>query len=353
MYLYQTSKKNCIHLTIESSKPRNARSKRALEQKAPHLTENPKKTLFLRYTTCSQITQLALGDLLSMKRPLVVRFGKKNPIHPFEDASSFEFFSEKNDASLIIYGSHSKKRPHCLTLVRCFDHHILDMLELYIDPDTFRTLNQFKNRKCAVGLKPLICFSGTAFESPTATPFTLAKSLFLDLFRASDVQNVDAAGLQYIISISVGDEVEGQPPPKIHFRAYLIKTRKSGQKVPRVEVEEMGPRLDLRIGRSREADESIMKEALKKPKHLEVSNVFSGRGGLLLTSDFQPKQKKNIETDLIGDKVGRIHMGRQDLGTLQTRKMKGLKRSRDFEDDEMLLDANDLQNGVTEKRSKP
>lgn len=218
-----------------------------------------------------------------MKRPLVVKFNKKNEIHPFEDPSSFEFFSEKNDASLIVYGSNSKKRPHCLTLVRCFEYKVLDMLELYIDPDTFRTLNQFKNRKCAVGLKPLINFSGTPFESPVATPYTLAKSLLLDLFRGSDVQNVDVAGLQYIISISVGDEIEGQPPPKIHFRAYLIKTRRSGQKVPRVEIEEMGPRLDFRVGRSREADESVMKEALKRPKHLEVRRPIFHR--IFLTTD--------------------------------------------------------------------
>ena len=36
----------------------------------------------------------------------------------------------------------------------------------------------------------------------------------------------------------------------------------------------------------------------------------------------------------MGDKVGRIHMGKQDLNQLQTRKMKGLKRSRDVVDDE-------------------
>ena len=39
---------------------------------------------------------------------------------------------------------------------------------------------------------------------------------------------------------------------------------------PRVEVEEMGPRIDFRVGRVKEADEAVMKEALKKPKQLEV-----------------------------------------------------------------------------------
>ena len=50
--------------------------------------------------------------------------------------------------------------------------------------------------------------------------------------------------------------------------------------------------------------------------------------------------KKNINTDIVGDKVGRIHLGRQDLSDLQTRKMKGLKRGRDAEvDGDMEIDA--------------
>ena len=76
-----------------------------------------------------------------------------------------EFFSVRNDASLFIFGSHSKKRPHnlvlgmcfhslehltliswrtscykskitshiCSLIGRCFDGHILDMIELGID----------------------------------------------------------------------------------------------------------------------------------------------------------------------------------------------------------------------------
>jgi len=59
-----------------------------------------------------------------------------------------------------------------------------------------------------------------------------------------------------------------------------------------------------------------MKEALKRAK----------------TSQERPK--KNISTDIVGDKIGRIHLGKQDLKELQTRKMKGLKRSRDVADEE-------------------
>ena len=62
----------------------------------------------------------------------------------------------------------------------------------------------------------------------------------------------------------------------------------------------------------------------------------------------------------MGDKVGRIYLGRQDLNELQTRKMKGLKRGRDTDveeeagkdEDEISEDEHDLDNGVELKRSR-
>ncbi|KAK3670559.1 rRNA-binding ribosome biosynthesis protein rpf2 [Recurvomyces mirabilis] len=317
-------------LPLRQIKPKNARTKRYLDNKAPQQTENPRTTLFLKYTTCSEILQLLLTDLYALKRPLAVKFGKKNDIHPFEDPSSLEFFSEKNDASLMVFASHSKKRPHCLTFIRFFGFKVLDMIELSVIPETMRTLSQFKNEKTAQGLKPLLSFSGSGFESPTPNAYTLAKSVLLDMFKGPDVAEVDVEGLQYMIHFSV-DEEDGDDAvskPQIHMRSYLIRTKKSvpASNLPRVEVEEMGPRVDFRVGRIQEADPEMLKEAMRKPKGMD------------------PKTKKNIETDIIGDKVGRIHLGKQDLGNLQTRKMKGLKRSRDVVDG----DGDDEVMGVAE-----
>ena len=231
-------------------------------------------------------------------------------------AVALEFFSEKNDTSLIVLALHQKKRPHCLTFVRTFNHHVLDMLELHVVPTTFRQLQEFKNTKFSTGMKPMIAFHGTVFESPVQTKYTLAKSLFLDFFRGPAASTVDVEGLQYIISISAGEEVEGQTAPQIHFRVYMIKTKKSGQKLPRVEVEEMGPRIDFTLGREQFAEEAMWKDAMKKPKGTE------------------PRTKKNIETDIMGDKVAKIHVGKQDFSALQTRKMKGLKRDRSVPNNE-------------------
>lgn len=209
------------------------------------------------------------------------------------------------------------------------------MVELYLDPESFRTLAQFKNKKCAVGLKPMLLFAGTPFESPVSNEYTLLKSFFTDFFKGEPADKVDVEGLQYIVSISARDTVDGEEvKPSVHLRVYLIKTKRSGQKLPRVEVEEMGPRMDFRVGRVKEADESVMKEALKRAKGT------------------QERPKKNISTDIVGDKIGRIHLGRQDLKELQTRKMKGLKRSRDIADSEDEMEEDEINEEEPAKKTR-
>lgn len=281
----------------------------ARESKA---VENPRTCLVLRGGNCSQTVQDALNDLHAMHQPRVKKFTKKNPIHPFEDATSLEFFSEKNDASMLLFGSSQKKRPHAMTFIRTFGYKVLDMLELHLDPDSFRAMALFKNKKFSVGLRPMLLFAGTAFESPVANEYTLAKSIFTDFFKGEPSDKIDVEGLQYIVSFTAEEEssASSDVKPAIHMRVYLIRTKRSGQKLPRVEVDEIGPRMDFRVGRMREADQAMLKEAMKTPRGLEE------------------RTKKNVTTDTMGDKIGRVHLGKQDLSGLQTRKMKGLKRSR-------------------------
>ncbi|KAF2463025.1 Brix-domain-containing protein [Lindgomyces ingoldianus] len=310
---------------LRQAKPKNARAKRALDKRAPQEHENPKMTLFVPGNKTTNISKLAVKDLAVLKKPLCMKFTQKNEIHPFEDPSSLEFFANKNDTSILVLSLHSKKRPHCLTFVRTFDYRILDMLELYIVPETFREMQQFKNKKAAEGLKPMIAFHGAVFENPNETKYTLAKSLLLDFFRGQEATGVDVEGLQYLISVSAEEEDASRPAPQIHIRVYRILTKRSGQKLPRIEVEETGPRIDFRLGRERFAEPNMMKDALRKPKGTE------------------PKTKKNIDTDIMGDKVGKIHVGKQDFSALQTRKMKGLKRGRGASDDEEGTVVDDLQ----------
>ncbi|KAK9480622.1 Brix domain-containing protein [Lipomyces japonicus] len=296
-------------------KPRNARSKRAQEHRAPKIVENTKRALVLRGSTCNALVSDAMADLASFKQPDVKKFQKRNEIHPFEDASSLEFFASKNDASLILFGSSSKKRPNTITFVRTFDYQLLDMFELQILD--YKKLQDFKKLTINIGMKPMFSFVGPIFDSHPH--YQQVKSTLIDTFRGEQISMLDLAGLQYIISVTAGGDGnvsvysgDTSQNPDIQFRVYRIKTyrSKTQNKVPRVELEEIGPRFDFKLGRIREANADLLKQAMRIPKEL------------------QPKTKKNVDTDIMGDKVATIHMGKQDLMKIQTRKMKGLKKRR-------------------------
>lgn len=317
------------HTMIRTVKPKNARSKRALVKKEAKLIENTKSALFVPGSTGNKFLHDAMCDLMALKKPFIKRFTKKNAIRPFENTTELEFFSEKNDCALMVLSSHNKKRPNTLIFSRFFNHKLYDMIELSIQ-DNYKLISSFKKLTFTVGLKPMFSFNGPAFESHPI--YMQIKSLFLDFYRGEETDLQDVAGLQHIISISVGD-LEGNDSdlknlPLVHFRVYKLKTYKSGQKLPRVELEEIGPRFDFKIGRRVGATTEMEKEAFRKPKQLEAKTV------------------KNISTDSMGDKVAQIHMGKQDLAKLQTRKMKGLKERydqvSDDEEDQGELDEDDI-----------
>lgn len=161
-----------------------------------------------------------------------------------------------------------------------------------------------------IGMKPMILFAGSIWEDATSRTYAMVKSVILDMFKGEETDKIDVEGLQYLMMVGAEEPAEAGLSPVIHLRWYKIRTRRSGHKLPRVELDEVGPKFDFRIGRVREADPDVMKEAMKQGKR----------------PNEEGKTKKNITMDSIGDKVGRVHLGKQDLSNLQTRKMKGLKR---------------------------
>ncbi len=215
-----------------------------------------------------------------------------------------------------MWGSSSKKRPNAITILRIFDKRVLEMVELLLLPTPEGEAGEGGVKKLQVGveMKPMILFAGSVWgdtsDSEMVQTYSTVKSLLLDIFSGEEVRSIDVEGLQYLLMIAAGEPENGQNP-NVHLRWYKVKTRKSGQKLPRVELDEVGPKFDFKVGRKKEADAGVMKEAMKRGK----------RGD----EDFKSKQK-NVGMDTMGDKIGRVHLSRQDLGQLQTRKMKGLKR---------------------------
>lgn len=186
-------------------------------------------------------------------------------------------------------------------------------------------------------------FASELFD--THPRYVQLKSLLMDLFNGEVVESICLPGLEHVISVTVapspshqtatvvlGGSQQDDPTylPKVHVRMYTVKLTPSGTRVPRVELTEMGPSLDLSLRRWREADPDMWKAAMKRPK-VKQQDVEKGLGN----------RKKNVEVDEMGDLRGRVHIGKQDLSKLQTRKMKGLKSQLEGDSNDEARDSGD------------
>lgn len=285
-------------------KPRNARSKRALEKREPKNIENTKQCLYFVGKKAAQEMRQCHKDLYSLRKHNSLYMGRKHTLAPFEDILPIERLAEKHDASLFCYVARTKKHPNNMVIGRMFNHHLLDMIEL--DVSDYRGLAHFRTPKVSEGTKPCLAFSGVAFEDdPT---LGVLKNLLLDLFRGVEATAVRLQGFEMLLQFVALDSAT------VVMRGYRILLKKSGVRTPRIELETMGPALTLSVKRSHLASDDLMKRACRTPKQLKANRV------------------KNISKDVFGSRLGRVHMTSQDLGGLQTRKMKALKKGKKKEE---------------------
>ncbi|XP_028042108.1 ribosome production factor 2 homolog [Bombyx mandarina] len=280
-------------------KPTTRKGKKVLLSKEPKPIEGPKQSIFLQGRNPSERTRKLLKDIYDLKKPDAAYLSRKNDFVPFEDSSLIEKLCYKKEAALFGVGSHSKKRPHNIVLGRTFDYGILDMIEL--GAEEYKAMSEFHNIKVLAGSKPCLLFNGPAWE--LNQDLKRLKSLFSDFFHREKVETIRLQGLEHVLSFTATDD------GLIYFRSYRISLKKSGQRTPRVELEEIGPSIDFKLRRTKLASDDLYKEACKIPREMK------------------PIKKKNISRDAFGTKHGRIHMGKQDINRLQTRKMKGLKKT--------------------------
>jgi len=118
------------------------------------------------------------------------------------------------------------------------------------------------------------------------------------------MKEIDLNGLEHVITFTIDTQTKS-----LSMRVFRIELKKSGHRIPRIELNEIGPHLDLIIRRTKLASDDFYKKTLKQPDAIKTKKV------------------KNVATNELGTKMGRIHMEKQDFNQLQTRKMKGLKRN--------------------------
>jgi ribosome production factor 2 len=238
-----------------------------------------------------------------MKKGECHKMTKKNDgIRPFEGGgeTSLEFYAQKADAGAFVLGTDQKKRPDCLTVGRFFDYHLFDMVELLVKD--YKGIREFgaTGNQAVAGSRPCMVFVGDRFE--TEPGLKLAKNILLDVFRGRPASRINLKGVDRVIVLTALED-------KVMFRQCAIKFKKSGTRMPKVELHEMGPSFDFTLGRTQQAPSDVKKQAYAKAK--------SG------------KKIKNVSQDSLEGKVGRIYVEKQQgLEDMAYMKMKGLKRER-------------------------
>ncbi|KAF7282136.1 hypothetical protein GWI33_003105 [Rhynchophorus ferrugineus] len=253
-------------------KPTTRKGKKILLKKEPQVIEGPKKAIFLKGRKTSDKVRYVLNDMYDLKKPEGQKLSKRNDITVFEDATKVEFLCKKYDSSLFVMGSHSKKRPDNLVIGRMFNNELLDMIELHVEE--YEGLKNFVASKVMLGVKPCLLFNGPLWEE--SEELKHLKSIFIDFFHKETVNAIRLQGIEHSINFNATPD---------------------------------GPRIDFTLRRTKLPTEDLMKEACTQPKELKLT------------------KKKNISTDELGTTHGRIHVGKQNINSIQTRKMKGLKKT--------------------------
>lgn len=323
---------------LSKRKPKTRKGKKILQSRLPQIIEDAKTALVIRGTRSSNDVNTFLRDLHTIRAPLATLFMRKHDEHPFEDIKRMEQLCKKFDHALFAFGSSSKKRPFRLILGRHFDTSLLDMQEFGVQE--YKAMSTFHPtvKESVIGSKPLLIFQGTPFESDDR--MKRVKSLLMDFLSGPKPEQVMLNGLDHVIVCTALDVGAGggssssaakvattsEPISTVLVRRYRIQMLKSGSRLPRIELEEVGPHFNLTLDRTREPDKERWKQAIKIPKAAK------------------PKKEKNIKHDSLGKKIGKFHLGKQNFDSIHTVHHGATKRKKLRED---------LSSEGAAKKSKP
>jgi ribosome production factor 2 len=323
---------------VRRAKTNNGR--RAMLHRDAKLVENPKTLLVLRGHATSGVVTDVLGDLHVLKKPNSRKLQRKNDLLPFEAGGEthLENLARLNDASLFALGNHTKKRPHNLVLGRTFGFRILDMIEFGIS--NYKPMSAFSHRlPSSPGSMPCVLFNGDDYHTSETTE--KVQSVLTDVFRGPhDVENINLAGVDRVLTFTL--EAPRSGPATVMVRQFALVLKKvQDSDLPDVDLQEVGPSFDLTVRRSQFAPATMMKEAIRAAKDPRVET-----------------KRKNISKNSMGDKLGQIHVGKQDLSGMALARMKGLGRKRSHGIDGALPGAgltdgasdhgDDVEDGVAE-----
>ena len=293
---------------MEERKPKTHKGKLYLESLKPKVIEDPKQCLFINTQNSNEIMRMVLNELYLMRKELSKKLNKKEQIfNIMQNKENVEFLCTKNNTAFFSLSSNNKKHPMDLTLGCLYDHQLLDSFEFEVT--NFIPMSYFKEASTINSdLKPIIIFQGELFESDFN--YDRLKKFFIDYFQLLDRPNVVISELRRLIVISIENDEK-----IVKIRNYQINgdlsSKNSLQKVNLIEI---GPSFDLKERKFLLADEVLYKKALKQPKGVKET------------------KEKNIEKNkILGEKRGRLHMQKQNLGAVSLKKFKKIMNKDRFD----------------------
>jgi ribosome production factor 2 len=277
-------------------KAKTHKGKMYLDSLLPKLVEDPKQALFINTNNSNDIMRMILNDLFISRREFSKKLSKKENIHNVdENKADLEYLCNKNNTAFFTFTNDTKKKPLDITFGIIFNNQILDSFEFevtnYIPIEYFS-----KDIQISSQMKPVIIFQGEIFE--TEYSYDRLKNFFVDYFKQIDIETTTISDLRRIIIISCNSGTD----KIIKIRNYQVNGNIKKGNLDNLELTEIGPSLNLKERHFNLADDETYKNSRKQPKALK------------------PKKEKNIETNLLGVKRGRIHMQKQNLNAVALKK---------------------------------
>ena len=312
---------------MEERKALTHKGKLYLESLMPKMIEDPKQCLFINTRNSTEIMRMVLNDLYLMRRDLSKKLTKKEEIiNVVENRSNIEFLCKKNNSTFFALSSHNKKHPMNLTLGCLYDFQLLDYFDFEVT--NFLPMSYFKNEVVINSdLKPIIIFQGALFESDFN--YDRLKKFFIDFFQLYDKESISISEMRRIIAISIDKDEK-----IVKIRNYQINGNLSNKNnLSKINLIEIGPSFDLKERKFTLGDEALYKKTLKQPKGIKET------------------KEKNIEKNkILGEKRGRIHMQKQNLGAVSLKKFKKIMNKDRF--DKKKKEAMKKQENIAKNQSK-
>eukprot|EP01053_Blabericola_migrator_P008281 Blabericola_migrator_1__8280@NODE_4299_length_1233_cov_55_454545_g2658_i0_p1_GENE_NODE_4299_length_1233_cov_55_454545_g2658_i0NODE_4299_length_1233_cov_55_454545_g2658_i0_p1_ORF_typecomplete_len244_score50_95Brix/PF04427_18/2_1e18_NODE_4299_length_1233_cov_55_454545_g2658_i0157888 len=239
-----------------------------------------------------------------MRKPHALYLNQRNQtklMFPLEDPSDFEYLGTKNESSLFMMSSSTKKHPCRIFGGRLYNHKLYDLLEF--DVLNFSPFKTSKGIPCPnEGSKPLVLFQGVGWE--LNNDMLQAKNYFADVFGGYVVDKILLTGFDHAwvcVAYEEQSKVTLQNEILIQLKHFHIALKKDpNSKLPALQLTDIGPDFTLRLGKTRLPEKAAVKAAMKLP----AEEVL--------------KKKKNQTTTDLTETRAKVYINKEDLSKLHT-----------------------------------